>query len=149
MESKILGLLIRCGLLKLEWFLALRAVTQKSVEFFKSVIFKSYDTQMGAGSCCAKYETDYKSFYNLVTMEGKREAAGTEVFKAYTIVFLLRLLKKAGYFSNNSWHRKLGADEKLIGNTFRICYYEQGLKSLYNFRENAVAFHGSKHFQCP
>ncbi len=49
-ESPIGGQLSKCGLQKKEWFLALRAVTQKNLEYFKEnrkAIFDNHDPLHG------------------------------------------------------------------------------------------------------
>jgi hypothetical protein len=98
-ESKMQSQLLNCGLVKSEWFLALRIITQKPISFFRNPEFgkEKHDTRFGTIDGDSRtYESNYVSLYNLVTLKNNRSCS-LGLFKTFVIVFFLKLLQRVGY----------------------------------------------------
>lgn len=115
-ESVISAALANSGLGKTEWFLALRAISQKPLNFFLDEgkdLFKKHDTKYGLDESTKYLSSDYRSLYNLVTLSEKWNAA-THLFKAFVISFFVRALVFAGYFKGSVSDN----DQAIIGVNF-------------------------------
>lgn len=106
-ECTILGTLSSTGI-SLNCLLAMRMVTQKSIEFFTNDI-EQYEFIVKQ-----KYEcNDYSVIKNLCNHNDKRPQ-GQFVHYSCMVIFILRFLKLTGYFKNNLHLDKTLTSEELI-----------------------------------
>ena len=121
-EATILSAIIaKCGLMKREWFLALRSITQRPLSYFVehksdfdlNKIDRTYGFSRASKDVIYESE-DYKSLFHLVACKRLWNPA-THMFKVFVSLFFLRCLKKAGYFPDKEWKIPLSEDETLIG----------------------------------
>ncbi|XP_023339607.1 SET and MYND domain-containing protein DDB_G0284059 [Eurytemora carolleeae] len=116
-ESKFMDVLFQNGLKKKEWFLALRAVTNKPLEFFTSLQHKlDHQPKYGLEKDDFVYNTeDFLTLYNLVSHTEQWDQK-EHAYKAFFALFFVRCLQKSEYFGEKqSCDNKLGPEELMIG----------------------------------
>ena len=119
-ECKIIEFLVASGM-SIICFLAFRAITKKTLEFFKENRSKFDDHDVKSGSIKGEKVTkflsdDYRNLYNLVNHHEERKI-GDIFHRAMFAVMLLRCLKQQGYFGPErlDLEQELNDDELYIG----------------------------------
>ncbi|TRY73713.1 hypothetical protein TCAL_07774 [Tigriopus californicus] len=123
-ESKILEHIQHSGLGKAEWRLAIRAVTQKPLEYFRKNQdkFQNHSSRFGMNEGDQYGADEYQALFHLVV---NRQAwnLSTDLFKAFVACFYTRCLHLGGYFDdeenddngvNGGWTGTLSDDQLFI-----------------------------------
>jgi len=116
-ESKFMDVLFQHGLRKKEWFLALRAVTMKSLAYFLEQGIGEHDPGYGTKDGVVYDGQDFKSLYNLVSHHSEWSFK-EHAYKAFFSLFFVRCLQKSNYFGEHQSKEGVGElnkEELLIG----------------------------------
>ena len=116
-ESKFMDVLFQHGLRKKEWFLAIRAVTMKSLAYFLEQGIGEHDPGYGTKDGIVYDGQDFKSLYNLVSHHSEWSFK-EHAYKAFFSLFFVRCLQKSNYFGEHQSKEGVGElnkEELLIG----------------------------------
>ena len=116
-ESKFMDVLFQHGLRKKEWFLALRAVTMKSLAYFLEQGIGEHDPGYGTKDGVVYDGQDFQSLYNLVSHHSEWSFK-EHAYKAFFSLFFVRCLQKSNYFGEHQSKEGVGElnkEELLIG----------------------------------
>jgi len=120
-ESKFMDVLFQNGLKKKEWFLALRAITQKPLQFFLDIRERLSKDQHNINFGVTEEKdfvynsSDYNSLYNLVGHHEQWDFQ-SHAYKAFFALFFIRCLQKSKFFlQHQSPNQSLGPVELYIG----------------------------------
>ena len=114
-ETRVADYLRGCELTdKSDWFLGLRAIAQKPLEYFlenKGSLFTRHDPTYGANLGEEEVYGGYKGLFNLVDNDSALQSAKKQ-FRAFVAFFICSTLEKGGYFKTSS---NLDEDKLFIG----------------------------------
>ncbi len=148
-ESIMYGLLNSSELAKTEWFLSLRAVTQKSADFFTKDpegIFDHYDPKLLGSEPRPYLSKDYRSLYNLISAREKWDSA-TLLFESFVVSFFVRCLKRAGYISEKDTN-ETSDEEMKIGKLITVLTQSLAIpESLGECRSGPFPLDGDLHLE--
>ena len=99
-ESKFMDGLFQHGLRKKEWFLAIRAVTMKSLAYFLEQGIEEHDLGYGTKDGVVYDGQDFQSLYNLVSHHSEWSFK-EHAYKAFFPLFFVRCLQKSNYFGEH------------------------------------------------
>ena len=122
-ETKVFEYLSGCNLDKQDWFLGLRAVSQKPLDFFLSnkEMLSNHDPTYGTKLAPEEVYEPYKGLYNLV--DNDEHLPNTKIqFRAFVAYFICCCLEKGGYFKTS---KDLEEDKMFIGKDKRFVVKRQ------------------------
>ena len=112
------------------WGLAYRVLTSRPWEYFRQNVeaWLVHDEKAGVGSSEVYSSEDITSFHNLVTHDGVGHKQAPELMmQCHVVVFLVRLLLKVGYISEDQEAEEFQDDAMLAGRLLhhfmRAAYY--------------------------